>query len=114
MPKTYSDLFSEVRQSVRLISLDDVKKRLESDKPPTLVDDRWPPFRKPHTAIVEMTPSAMRQAAQAAATASTLGRTAPRIAPLLRRGPISRATDAAPDKAVPGQQDTGEYRTAVP
>jgi molybdopterin/thiamine biosynthesis adenylyltransferase/rhodanese-related sulfurtransferase len=39
-PKTYSDLFSEVRQSVRLISLDDLKKRLESDKPPTLVDVR--------------------------------------------------------------------------
>ena len=41
MAKTYSDLFAEVRQSVRFISLDDLKKRLEArGKPFTLVDVR--------------------------------------------------------------------------
>ncbi len=40
MSKTYTDLFADVRKSTRLISLDDLKKRLESDKPPVLVDVR--------------------------------------------------------------------------
>ncbi|HEX4338893.1 MAG TPA: molybdopterin-synthase adenylyltransferase MoeB [Polyangiaceae bacterium] len=40
MSKTYSDLFAEVRQNVRFISLDDLKKRLDSGKPFTLVDVR--------------------------------------------------------------------------
>lgn len=42
MPKTYSDLFAEVRQSVKILSLDDLKARLETrkDKPFTLVDVR--------------------------------------------------------------------------
>ena len=31
MPKTYSDLFSEVRSSVKIIPLDEVKARLEAD-----------------------------------------------------------------------------------
>lgn len=38
--KTYSDLFSEVRQQVRTLSLEDLKKRLEASKPPVLVDVR--------------------------------------------------------------------------
>jgi len=38
--KTYSDLMSEARQSVRIVPLDELKKRLESDKPPVLVDVR--------------------------------------------------------------------------
>ena len=38
--KTYSDLMSEARQSVRIVPLDELKKRLESDKPPILVDVR--------------------------------------------------------------------------
>ncbi len=40
MSKTYSDLFADVRKSIRFISLDDLKKRLESKKPFTLVDVR--------------------------------------------------------------------------
>ena len=42
MPKTYSDLFAEIRQSVKLLSLDELKARLEQrkDKPFTLVDVR--------------------------------------------------------------------------
>ncbi len=42
MPKTYSDLFAEIRQSVKLISLDELKARLErrKEKPFTLVDVR--------------------------------------------------------------------------
>ena len=42
MAKTYADLFSEVRQAVRFISLDELKSRLEqkSAKPFTLVDVR--------------------------------------------------------------------------
>jgi sulfur-carrier protein adenylyltransferase/sulfurtransferase len=42
MPKTYSDLFAEIRQSVKILSLDELKARLESrkDKPFTLVDVR--------------------------------------------------------------------------
>lgn len=38
--KTYADLFSEVRQQVRTLSLEDLKKRLEAPKPPVLVDVR--------------------------------------------------------------------------
>ena len=42
MPKTYSDLFAEIRQSVKLLSLDELKARLETrkEKPFTLVDVR--------------------------------------------------------------------------
>jgi molybdopterin/thiamine biosynthesis adenylyltransferase/rhodanese-related sulfurtransferase len=40
MSKTYSDLFADVRKSVRFISLDDLKKRIEGGKPFTLVDVR--------------------------------------------------------------------------
>jgi sulfur-carrier protein adenylyltransferase/sulfurtransferase len=42
MPKTYSDLFAEIRQSVKLMSLDELKARLEQrkEKPFTLVDVR--------------------------------------------------------------------------
>ncbi len=42
MPKTYSDLFADVRQSVKLISLEDLNKRLEqrAERPFTLVDVR--------------------------------------------------------------------------
>jgi len=42
MPKTYSDLFAEIRQSVKLMSLDEIKARLEQrkEKPFTLVDVR--------------------------------------------------------------------------
>ncbi|HVU00970.1 MAG TPA: molybdopterin-synthase adenylyltransferase MoeB [Polyangiaceae bacterium] len=40
MSKSYADLFQEVRKSVKVISLDDMKKRLESSTPPTLVDCR--------------------------------------------------------------------------
>jgi molybdopterin/thiamine biosynthesis adenylyltransferase/rhodanese-related sulfurtransferase len=40
MSKTYADLFSDVRQAVRTISLDDLKKRTESGKSPLLVDVR--------------------------------------------------------------------------
>lgn len=40
MSKTYADLFSDVRQAVKTISLDDLKKRLESGKAPVLVDVR--------------------------------------------------------------------------
>ena len=42
MAKTYSDLFAEVRQSVKLMSLDELKARLEQrqEKPFTLVDVR--------------------------------------------------------------------------
>lgn len=42
MAKTYSDLFAEVRQSVKILSLDELKARLETrkEKPFTLVDVR--------------------------------------------------------------------------
>jgi molybdopterin/thiamine biosynthesis adenylyltransferase/rhodanese-related sulfurtransferase len=40
MSKTYSDLFAEVRKNVRFISLDDLKKKVESKAPFTLVDVR--------------------------------------------------------------------------
>jgi len=42
MPKTYSDLFAEIRQSVKLLSLDELKARIEQrkEKPFTLVDVR--------------------------------------------------------------------------
>ncbi len=40
MPKTYSDLFAEVRAAVKTISLEDLKERLEGDDPPVLVDVR--------------------------------------------------------------------------
>jgi len=42
MPKTYSDLFAEIRQSVKLLSLDELKARLDQrkEKPFTLVDVR--------------------------------------------------------------------------
>jgi molybdopterin/thiamine biosynthesis adenylyltransferase/rhodanese-related sulfurtransferase len=42
MAKTYSDLFAEVRQSVKLLSLDELKARLETrkERPFTLVDVR--------------------------------------------------------------------------
>jgi sulfur-carrier protein adenylyltransferase/sulfurtransferase len=40
MPKTYSDLFSEVRSNVRFVSLEDLKTRLEKKDPITLVDVR--------------------------------------------------------------------------
>jgi len=42
MPKTYSDLFAEIRQSVKLLSLDELKTKLEhrKEKPFTLVDVR--------------------------------------------------------------------------
>jgi sulfur-carrier protein adenylyltransferase/sulfurtransferase len=42
MPKTYSDLFSEVRSTVKIIPLDEVKARLEkrAEQPVTLVDVR--------------------------------------------------------------------------
>lgn len=42
MPKTYSDLFAEIRQSVKTLSLDELKARLEQrkEKPFTLVDVR--------------------------------------------------------------------------
>jgi molybdopterin/thiamine biosynthesis adenylyltransferase/rhodanese-related sulfurtransferase len=40
MSKTYADLFSDVRQAVKTISLDDLKKRIEAGNPPLLVDVR--------------------------------------------------------------------------
>lgn len=40
MPKTYSDLFSEVRSSVRFVALDEVKSRLEKKDPVVLLDVR--------------------------------------------------------------------------
>src|SRR5687768_5581044 len=42
MPKTYSDLFSEVRDSIKTISLEALKARLEAraERPFTLVDVR--------------------------------------------------------------------------
>src|SRR5260221_13785131 len=42
MPKTYSDLFAEVRQNVKILSLEELKARLETRqaKPFTLVDVR--------------------------------------------------------------------------
>src|SRR4051812_8973768 len=40
MAKTYTDLFSDVRKSVRLLSLDDLKKQLDAGKKPVLVDVR--------------------------------------------------------------------------
>ncbi len=45
MSKTYADLLSEVRGQIRVISLEDLKTRLESKTPPILVDvrekDEW-------------------------------------------------------------------------
>src|SRR5690606_20915307 len=42
MPKTYSDLFAEVRTAIKTISLDELKQRLETknERPFTLVDVR--------------------------------------------------------------------------
>ncbi len=40
MAKTYTDLFSEVRDTVKTISLDDLKARLDSGDKPVLVDVR--------------------------------------------------------------------------
>jgi sulfur-carrier protein adenylyltransferase/sulfurtransferase len=40
MAKTYSDLFAEVRDSVRIVSLEEMKARLQKDAPVTLVDVR--------------------------------------------------------------------------
>jgi sulfur-carrier protein adenylyltransferase/sulfurtransferase len=40
MPKTYADLFSDVRNHVKTIGLDDLKRRLEQGPPLTLVDVR--------------------------------------------------------------------------
>ncbi len=40
MSKTYTDLFSEVRDTVKTISLDDLKLRLDKGETPTLVDVR--------------------------------------------------------------------------
>lgn len=40
MAKTYSDLFADIKNSVQLISLEDLKARLESDDRPVLVDVR--------------------------------------------------------------------------
>lgn len=40
MSKTYADLFSDVRQAVKTISLDDLKKRIEAGNAPLLVDVR--------------------------------------------------------------------------
>jgi rhodanese-related sulfurtransferase len=40
MAKTYSDLFADVKNSVRTISLDELKERLARPSPPTLVDVR--------------------------------------------------------------------------
>jgi sulfur-carrier protein adenylyltransferase/sulfurtransferase len=40
MSKTYSDLFSEVRQAVRTVSLEDLRKRIDAGTVPTLVDVR--------------------------------------------------------------------------
>ncbi|MCA9602166.1 MAG: molybdopterin-synthase adenylyltransferase MoeB, partial [Myxococcales bacterium] len=45
MPKTYAELLQEVREQVRIISLEDLKKRLESPNPPLVLDvrekDEW-------------------------------------------------------------------------
>jgi sulfur-carrier protein adenylyltransferase/sulfurtransferase len=40
MPKTYSDLFSEVKSSVRTIALDELRARLETGERPLLLDVR--------------------------------------------------------------------------
>jgi molybdopterin/thiamine biosynthesis adenylyltransferase/rhodanese-related sulfurtransferase len=40
MVKTYSDLMSEIRQSVKAVSLEEIKRRLESKAPMVLVDVR--------------------------------------------------------------------------
>jgi rhodanese-related sulfurtransferase len=40
MPRTYSDLFSEVRAAVRTITLEELKDKLESGDVFTLVDVR--------------------------------------------------------------------------
>lgn len=40
MTKSYSELFSEVRESVRTVSLEALREKLESGDPPTLVDVR--------------------------------------------------------------------------
>ena len=45
MPKTYAELLAEVRGQIRIISLEDLKARLESPNKPILVDvrekDEW-------------------------------------------------------------------------
>jgi len=40
MAKTYTDLLSEVKQSVRIVSLEEIKRRLEAKEPMQLVDVR--------------------------------------------------------------------------
>src|SRR5262245_61447926 len=40
MPKTYSDLLAEVRKQIAIVSLDEIKQRLETNKPMVLVDVR--------------------------------------------------------------------------
>jgi sulfur-carrier protein adenylyltransferase/sulfurtransferase len=40
MPKTYSDLFSEIRASVRFVSLEEIKQKLEQRAPVVLLDVR--------------------------------------------------------------------------
>jgi molybdopterin/thiamine biosynthesis adenylyltransferase/rhodanese-related sulfurtransferase len=40
MPKTYSDLLSEVRSQIKMVPLDEVKRRLEANEGYTLVDVR--------------------------------------------------------------------------
>ncbi|MCA9611066.1 MAG: molybdopterin biosynthesis protein MoeB, partial [Myxococcales bacterium] len=40
MSKTYSDLLQEVKRDVQIVSLDEIKRRLEADEPMVLVDCR--------------------------------------------------------------------------
>jgi molybdopterin/thiamine biosynthesis adenylyltransferase/rhodanese-related sulfurtransferase len=40
MPKTYSDLLSEVKSQIKTVTLDEMKRRLEAKEPYTLVDVR--------------------------------------------------------------------------
>ena len=40
MAKTYSDLFADIKSNVKLVTLEDLKARLESDDKPVLVDVR--------------------------------------------------------------------------
>ena len=40
MPKTYSDLIAEVRQSIKPVSLEEIKRRLDAREPMVLVDVR--------------------------------------------------------------------------
>jgi molybdopterin/thiamine biosynthesis adenylyltransferase/rhodanese-related sulfurtransferase len=40
MAKTYTDLFAEIRDTVKTISLEDLRARLDAEAPPTLVDVR--------------------------------------------------------------------------